>query len=88
MHFKPPYKYSVMWILTLLLLSTTCPVLANSVNPDQMASQEAKCSGSALFAIKYVVFYKKKKKKKKKNRSGISDRLEISGGRGFFIYSA
>ena len=26
-----------------------------------MASQEAKWSGSALFAIKYVVFYKKKK---------------------------
>ena len=36
--------------LTLLLLNTTCPVLANSVDPDQLA-------GSALFVIKYVNFY-------------------------------
>ena len=28
-------------VLTLLLLSTTCPVLANSVDPDQLASSEA-----------------------------------------------
>ena len=28
-------------ILTLLLLSTTYPVLANSVDPDQLASEEA-----------------------------------------------
>ena len=28
-------------LLTLLLLSTTCPVLANSVDPDQLASEEA-----------------------------------------------
>ena len=27
--------------LTLLLLDTTCPVLANSVDPDQLASEEA-----------------------------------------------
>ena len=27
--------------LTLLLLNTTCPVLANSVDPDQLASSEA-----------------------------------------------
>ena len=27
--------------LTLLLLNTTCPVLANSVAPDQLASEEA-----------------------------------------------
>ena len=27
--------------LTLLLLSKTCPVLANSVDPDQLASEEA-----------------------------------------------
>ena len=39
--------------LTLLLLSTTCPILANSVDPDQLAS------GSALFVIKYVNFYQK-----------------------------
>ena len=31
----------------------TCPVLANSVDPDQLAS------GSALFVIKYVNFYQK-----------------------------
>ena len=28
-------------ILTLFLLNTTCPVLANSVDPDQLASEEA-----------------------------------------------
>ena len=30
----------------------TCPVLANSVDPDQLASEEANWSGSALFVIK------------------------------------
>ena len=45
--------------LTLLLLNTTCPVLANSVDPDQLASEEANCSGSALFVIRYVNFYQK-----------------------------
>ena len=45
-------------ILNLLLLNTTCPVLANSVDPDQLAS-EANWSGSALFVIKYVNFYQK-----------------------------
>ena len=44
-------------ILTLLLLSTTCPVLANSVDPDQLASLEANWSGSALFVIQYVNLY-------------------------------
>ena len=43
--------------LTLLLLNTTCPVLANSADPDQLASEEANWSGSALFAIKYVNLY-------------------------------
>ena len=43
--------------LTLLLLNMTCPVLANSVDPDQLASEEANWSGSALFVIKYVNFY-------------------------------
>ena len=28
-------------VLTLLLLNTTCPVLANSVDPNQLASEEA-----------------------------------------------
>ena len=39
------------WYLTLLLLSMTCPVLANTVDPDQLASEEANWSGSALFVI-------------------------------------
>ena len=45
--------------LTLLLLNMTCPVLANSVDPDQLASSEAIQSGSVLFVIKYVNFYQK-----------------------------
>ena len=28
-------------LLTLLLLNTSCPILANSVDPDQLASEEA-----------------------------------------------
>ena len=36
-----------------------CPVLANSVDPDQLASDEANWSWSALFVIKYVNFYQK-----------------------------
>ena len=43
--------------LTLLLLNTTCLVLANSVDPDQLASEEDNWSGSALFALKYVNLY-------------------------------
>ena len=45
--------------LTFLLLNTAYPVLANSVDPDQLASEEANWSGSALFVIKYVNFYQK-----------------------------
>ena len=45
--------------LTLLLLNMTCPVLANSVDPDQLASEEVNLSESALFVIKYVNFYQK-----------------------------
>ena len=37
----------------------TCPVLANSVDPDQLASEEANWFESALFVIKYVNFYQK-----------------------------
>ena len=46
-------------LLAPLLLNTTCPFLANSVDPDQLASEEANWSGSALFVIKYVNFYQK-----------------------------
>ena len=45
--------------LTLLLLNTTCPVLANSVDPDQLASEDANWSGSVLLVIKYVNFCQK-----------------------------
>ena len=54
------FTYFCMYVsLTFLLLNTTCPVLANSVDPDQLASEEANWSGSALFVIKYVNFYQK-----------------------------
>ena len=43
--------------LTLLLMNTSCPVLVNSVDPDQLASSEANWSGSALFVSKYVNLY-------------------------------
>ena len=46
-------------MLTLLLLNTKCPVLANSVDPDQLASEETNWSGSALSVIRYVDFYQK-----------------------------
>ena len=37
-----------------------CPIFANSVDPDQLASEEeANWSGSALFVIKYVNLYEK-----------------------------
>ena len=54
--------------LTLLLLSTTCPVLANSVGPVQLASEEANWSGSALFVIRYVNFYQKPGSRKLEGR--------------------
>ena len=50
---------NIPYVLTLLLLITSCPVLANIVDPDQLASSEANWSGSALFVIKYVNFYQK-----------------------------
>ena len=35
------------------------PILANSVDPDQLASKEVNWSGSALFVMKYVNFCQK-----------------------------
>ena len=35
-------------------LTRIYPAFANSVDPDQLASEEANWSWSALFAIKYV----------------------------------
>ena len=52
-------RSTLLFNLTILLLNTTCPVLANSVDTDQLASSEANWSGSALFVINYVNFYQK-----------------------------
>ena len=41
-------------LLTLVLLNPDIPCFANSVDPDQLASEEANWSGSALFAMKYA----------------------------------
>ena len=41
-------------VLTLILLFPITPTFANSVDPDQLASEEANWSGPALFANKYV----------------------------------
>ena len=41
-------------VLTLVLLNPGIPASANSVDPDQLASEEVNWSGSALFAIMYV----------------------------------
>ena len=41
-------------LLTLVLLNPDISCFANSVDPDQLASEEANWSGSALFAIKYA----------------------------------
>ena len=43
--------------LTLVLLNPIYPAFANSVDPDQLASEEANWSGSTLFVIKYVNLY-------------------------------
>ena len=40
--------------LTLILLFRTTPTFANSVDPDQMASEEAIWSGSTQFVIQFV----------------------------------
>ena len=40
--------------LTFILLFTTTPTLANSVDPDQMASEEAIWSGATMFVIQFV----------------------------------
>ena len=34
-----------------------CPAFASSVDPDQLASEEAKWSGTALFTIQYLNLY-------------------------------
>ena len=63
-------------ILTNLLLNTICPVLANSVDPDQLASEEANWSGSALFAMKWVYLYQQS------GSSNLIGWLKLRNGRG------
>ena len=46
-------------LLTLILLNTTTATFANSVDPDQMASEEAIRSGSTLFVMQFVNWMKK-----------------------------
>ena len=47
----------VIGSLTLVLLNPDILCFANSVDPDQLASEEANWSGSALFAIQNVNLY-------------------------------
>ena len=44
-------------LLTLSCWTRIYPAFANGVDPDQLASEEANWSGSALFDIKYVNLY-------------------------------
>ena len=39
------------------MLNPDIPFFANSVDPDQLASEEANWSGSALLAIQYLKLY-------------------------------
>ena len=55
--FVRAFLFSPQLVLTLHLLNTTCPVLANTADSDHLASLEANWSGSALFVFKYVNFY-------------------------------
>ena len=57
------------------------PAFENSVDPDELASEEASWSGSSLFAIKYINFIST-------IRIKWSDWLKIRSGCGILIYSA
>ena len=43
--------------LTLSCWAQIYPAFANSADPNQLASEEANCSGSTLFAIQYANLY-------------------------------
>ena len=58
------------------------PAFANSVDPDQLASEEANWSGSALFAMKYMNL------QQLNPNQANSDWLKIRSGHGILIYSA
>ena len=51
------HAFIKQYFLTLVLLIPYIPAFANSVDPDQLASEEANWSGSALFVTKYVNLY-------------------------------
>ena len=57
----------------------TTPTFANSVDPDQLASEEANCSGSAVFVIQYVNLYQASR-----SSNLIGWKLEV-GGESWFI---
>ena len=57
------------------------PAFENSVDPDELASEEANWSGSSLLAIKYINFIST-------IRIKWSDWLKIRSGCGILIYSA
>ena len=59
--------------LTLLLPNMSCSVLTNSVDLDQLASEEANLSGSGLFVIKNMHFYQKPR-----SSNLICGKLEVS----------
>ena len=67
--------------LTLVLLKPGCPIFANSVDPDQLVSEKAKWSGSALHVIMYVNLYQKSR-----SRNLIGWQLEMDVT--FFFSSA
>ena len=48
------FKVGLMFALNPCPAEPGYTLTANSVDPDQLASEEANWSGSALFAIKYV----------------------------------
>ena len=45
------------WFFNLVLLNPDRLCFASSVDPEQLASEEANWSGSALFVIQYVNLY-------------------------------
>ena len=64
--------------LTLVMLTQIYPAFTNSVDPDQLASEEANWSGYALFAIKYENLYPK---------PGLSNLIGWKKWVGILIYS-
>ena len=69
----------ILVFLTLVLWTRIYPAFENSVDPDQLASEEANWSVSALYVIPYVNLYQ---------QSRLSnDRLTIRNGHGILIYS-